>query len=321
MRLTSFGLIGLMVISALFWSEQLTVQQIKTAQLREHYIELVLAHAAEDAVNVTRLGADNYAPYDNLTLQQPKLVIETFISSLAQSLNMTAQGDLIRLSSYIPYIALVDSAGYYVYAVSPGSESGYQYQRTLLPRIDFVHKIDQYYIFLDGVDNIKIMYFDAGQWRVEYRQLTDWLDLIDNQAVRQFLSAPNYDQRIKQLKLEQLEADLSYIVNLHNQYAHARGLYYDFTFEPVGDSWTGVVERPTLLAALQGVPLSNSDYFDQIISANYTITRDEQYYGFSYNGVKYYAKQADIPADSTLLDDVFYSPQDAAKKGYYPYVK
>ncbi len=321
MRLISFGLIGLIVISALFWIEQLTIEQMKSAQLREHYIEMAFSHAAEDAVNATRLGSDDYALQGDLTTERPSLVIETFITGLANSLNMTAQDDLIRLSNYIPYIVLVDGAGYNIYAVAPQSEVGHQYQRKLLPRIDFVHKIDDYYIFLDDVENIKIMSRRTGQWRVEHHQLAEWCNIIENSAVHQFLSDANYEQRINQLKLAQLEGDLAYIVNLHNQYAKQYGLSYDFTFEPIGDSWTAVVERPTFIAALQGIPLDNNTYYDRMVSYHYTVTRQEQYYGFTYNGVKYYAKLADLPMDAQLSEDVFYSPQDAAKQGYYPYNK
>ncbi len=321
MRLISFGLIGLIALTAFFWTEQLTIEQIKTAQLRDYYVEMALSHAAEDAVGATRMAAEDYLGSDGLTVRRPEMAIDAFISSLAYSLNMTAQGDCLRLLNYVPYIVVVDASGYYVYATVPSGGGTAQYRHQLLPRIDFTHKIDDYYIFLGDAENVKIMYRQAGQWRVEKRPVDGWLGLIGNETVRQFLTAPDYQQRIAQLKLAQLEGDLATIVNDHNRYAAAHGLYYDFKFEPIGDSWMGVVERPTFIAALQGLPLANRQHFNKVISCNYSITRQEQYYGFSYNGVKYYAKIGDLPVDVSITEDVFYNPQDAAKQGYYPYKK
>ncbi len=320
MKLINYGLIGIMVLSAIFFTENMTVAALKTTQYQTQYYQLVLSHAAEDAANAIKTSATNDVNKErSLKIEQPHLAVEAFITSLANSLSMTSKGDMIWLSNFIPYIVMVDNSGYYIYAVSPGEESGYQYQRKLLPRIDFMHKIDDYYIFLDDAPTIKIMHRQGGQWQVNYRSLADWLDIIDNTAVKDFLSAPNYKRRIAQLKLRQLESDLSDIVNLHNQYAHERGLFYDFAIEPIAGKWTGVVERPTIIAALQGMPLANNQVFDQVVAHYASVIREEKYYGFVYNGVKYYASLDQLPVSLHLTDNVFFNPQDAAKKGYYPY--
>ncbi len=320
MRLISFGLIGIMVLSAIFFSENMTIDTMKTTQLQEQYYQLILEHAAEDAANAIKSNSRNVSRNKQLIkIERPNLAVDAFITSMANSLNMTSQGDLIRLSNYIPYIVMVDSSGYYIYAVSPGQESGYQYQRKLLPRIDFMHKIDDYYIFLDNAPTIKIMHRQAGQWQINFRTRQEWLNTLNNTAVKDFLTTPNYQQHIAQLKLRQLEADLSHIVNLHNQYARERGLFYDFAFEPIDGKWTGVVERPTIIAALQGIPLANNQAIDHVVAHYASVIREEKYYGFIENGVKYYAMLDQLPVDVKLTDNIFLNPQDAAKKGYYPY--
>ncbi len=320
MRLISFGLIGIMILTAIFFTEEMTIDAMKTTQFQEQYYRMMLAHAAEDAANAikTTVKSDSASGNDYI-IERPNLAVETFITTLANSLNMTSRGDMITLSNYIPYIVIIDNTGYYIYAVSAGEESGYQYQRQLLPRIDFMHIIDDYYIFLDSRSTIKIMHRQNGQWQVAFHTLSDWLNIVDNENVKDFLSQPDYKSRIAQLKLTQLEADLSQIVNQHNQYAHERGLFYEFSFEPIGGKWTGVVERPTIVAALQGIPLANNQVFNEVAAHYASLMRDEKYYGFSYHGVKYYATIDQLPVTLNLTDNIFLNPQDAAKKGYYPY--
>ncbi len=320
MRLISFGLIGIMVLSAIFFTEDMTLDGIKATQYQEQYYHMVLEHAAEDAANAIKNNVKRDSAKNNdFIIEQPNLAVEAFITSLASSLNMISRGDVITLSNYIPYIVMVDSSGYYIYAVSPGEESGYQYQRKLLPRVDFLHKIDDYYIFLGDSHTIKIMHRQNGQWQVGFHTLLDWLNIIDNTAVKDFLSQPDYERHIAQLKLRQLEGDLSYIVNLHNQYAQERGLFYDFSFEPIAGKWTGVVERPTIVAALQGIPLANNQVFDEVLAYHASVVREEKYYGFVYRGVKYYATLDQLPVALHLTEDIFVNSQEAAKKGYYPY--
>ncbi len=320
MRLISFGLVGLIVLTGLFWVEQLAIDDLKRAQYHEQYLSTALQNAADDAVMSVKSSGDHYDSGEYLlTIAQPQMAVDNFILSLAQSLNMTSHDDLTALASYVPYIVLIDRQGYYIYAAALDDGAVYQYRKKLLPRIDFVHQIDDYYIFLDGVADIRIMYRQDNQWQVQYRSARDWCNLIDNDAVKQFLSAPNYQQRCAKLKLAQLEADLNYIVNLHRGYAEERGCYYDFKFEPLEGSWTGVVERPGFMAALQGMPLSTSRHYQRLVVADYSIARQTQLYGFIDNGIKYYAPLAELPVLVDQSSAVFGSAIEAAKAGYYPY--
>ncbi len=322
MRLTSFGVVGLFIIAALLFVQSLQMDELVALQGAEYYVDKVVQHAAEDAATALKASAQKYAESNRLlSVEQPAVAVRSFMDNLANSLNMTSREDLVRLSSYIPYIAIVDQKGYYIYAVVQSERAGHQYERQVLPRIDFVHQMGDYYIFLGDAERVKLLYREAGVWVVNYKSRSAWALEAKDASVRQFFAAPDYAQRVANLKRIQLEADLARIVNLHCDYAKCRGLYYDFTFAPSAGSWNGVVERPSIVAALQGLPLTERGVYDATQVYHFALEREASYCGFVVNGVKYYAVKADLPVAQARVEEVFSSAQAAAKSGYYPYRK
>ncbi len=320
MRLISFGIVGLLVITVILFPQSLQIEREVAFQNAEYYIEKAVQHAAQDAVTALKSSAETYAKSDRiLTVEQPLAGVENFMVSLANSLNMTSHEDLIRLSSYIPYIAIIDQKGYYIYAMVQVAGRPNTYLRQLLPRIDFMHQIGDYYIFLGDSDQVKVLYRKDSLWQVNYKSRAVWAVTAEDGAVRQFFAAPHYEQRVANLKRIQLESDLAQIVNAHNAYARARGIYYDFTFAPIGDSWNGVVERPSIVTALQGLPITKSRTYNAATVYHFALGLDKPYCGFVKNGVKYYAAKANLPVAEMHIEEVFSSAQDAAKSGYYPY--
>ncbi len=320
MRLISFGVVGLFVIAVILFPQSLEIDEAVAFQNAEYYLEKVVQHATEDAVTALKVSAEAHPKSAQLlTVEQPLAGVEGFITSLANSLNMTSREELIRLSHYIPYIAIIDQKGYYIYAAVQVDGSPNSYLRQLLPRIDFIHQIGDYYIFLGDPERVKLLYRQGSTWQVNYKSRDDWAVAAADGAVRQFFAAPHYEQRVANLKRIQLESDLAHIVNLHNAYAKRQGVYYDFTFAPIGNSWNGVVERPSIVAALQGLPLTNGKVSNETAVYHFALGRDKPYCGFVKNGVKYYARKANLPVAAARVEEVFSSAQEAAKSGYYPY--
>lgn len=319
MKLASYGIIGLMILLPILAVESLQINSLEAQQIQRRYIDICVEQAVEDAATAMMGSQQTPSSGGNISSAAPQVAIDTFFNSLANSLNMASREGRQQLSNYVPFIAVIDTEGYYIYAAT-SQDGGLSYQKMLYPRVNFIHQVAGYYIALSQDDTITMMYRDkSGKINVDQDRLAGWLAADIDQSVKEFISAPDYTVKMRQLRLNQLEADLKYYANAHNAYAQKRGISYQFAFEPIANSWTGIVEKPSIVVAVQGIPTGGGQYIDSIAYSNFTIDRGGEYCGVTIDGVRYFVSKTYALDNKMAIEKIFHSPQEAAANGYYHY--
>lgn len=319
MKLASYGIIGLMILLPILAVESLQINNLEAQQIQRRYIDICVEQAVEDAAEAMMASQQTPSSGGNISSVAPQVAVDTFFDSLTNSLNMASRDGHQQLSNYVPFIAVLDTNGYYIYAAA-SQDGGLSYQKMIYPRINFIHEIDGYYITLSQDDNITMMYQgNNGQIITSQDRLANWLMSDIDQSVKDFLNDPNYTMNMRQLRLSQLEADLKYYANAHNAYAQKRGISYQFAFQPIANSWTGIVEKPSIIVAVQGIPTAGGQYIDSIAYSNFIVDRGNEYCGVTINSVRYFVPKAYALDNKMAIEQVFHSPQEAAANGYYQY--
>ncbi|RXV59805.1 hypothetical protein DWB64_14975 [Fusibacter sp. A1] len=315
------AIILLMVLCTIFFINDMRIDEIKRNQISEYYYHKVFRHSLEDAAEVLRESSEIYGSSDAiLEMVEPERAVDSFFETFSKNMNMNNQIGRLQLEKYVPIIVLTINDGYFLYGSDLlRTDHGINPQKIIHPKKQFMHMAGEeiYFFRLDG--RHRILYKDdSGTWQTQTGRIDELASEASSEQAKLFFSAIDASDKIKRMMLEQLEEDISQSMGRHIQYAADFGFYYNFSFDPIDTSWTGIIDEPSIFTVLQGMPLGNNKSLDLVGAFQLSIRKRDFIYGFVKNGVRYYSKESCSSIETEEVEQVFLNPADAAGAGYYP---
>lgn len=253
-----------------------------------------------------------------------KEVIDTYMTSIAYSLNAKNTTYEEEIMQYVPVICLIDQDGYYIsYTAKHADEQGYaRISHVLTPLNAWGENITDetgkaiYQIRYYLNDYVAVTEIESGIYKEG-----------DPLSVYAFFSSPNLlsfltdtnalYERKSHVITQKTMADVEYYINRYNNTLEEYGLSYAFEIPEIkGEDWGRALESPTILGFLQGHLVQNGDNMINVYAmAGAQLTRTKIYY--ATNDMLYHETK-NCSAIQSDIQEVFYSDIECAKNGYYP---
>jgi hypothetical protein len=319
--LTNFALISVIIMFPLFFQNDSRLKAQEYAEETIMRYNQGLHAAVQDAASALKLNEmqDSEARYDSLKSfrANKEYAVDTFFRTLYINFGITddsiAQG---VLKGYIPALAVIGYDGFWIYADEKFTNADGQNE------FRQVWKAKKPYAYADAAGNSLsftlddyVFAYDAltQTWHEGHRadvatQVGGRIDLLNDAAT--------FEQVRRTTIVQEIQNDLEYYINAHNEYAKWYGITYTFTLPTIDqEEWNNTINDVGVMAFIQGMPLGLNQYNSYALGGSRLIKKTP-IYGAVRNGIKiYYRASCNFP--DTVIEK-FSSEKDAAAKGYFP---
>jgi len=227
------------------------------------------------------------------------------------------------LNLYIPVMAVIDDAGFYVSYNHERTESGVtrvsKAWTELMPYgyedEDFVYRLtlgDDVYV----LDKGKAINPNEGLYHMNYKEMGA---LIGNKANNVFIDGEGYGLLKRRRIMSIIEESLTYYVNLNNDIAAHYGITYQFNLPDMDESqWSRSIIGTSLVVVFQGYPYNDgNDHYNQFTVSGAYIRHAESYYVMPEGYYYLYHKEGCVKLSQANGARTLYSPLECAKEGAF----
>jgi hypothetical protein len=327
MKITSFGFLSafslmfICIVFPMFFANNIRLNNLSVTQETIEQYDHALRTAVQDAGIALSFqeGKSESSQYDlSKKFQVNKdAALAAFYKTLF--INFGIQDDPTQqdvLKRYLPAIAVIDYDGFWINAEEQFTDpSGVN---VLKP----VWKGKKPFSYEDSDGNRIFFTLD------DYVYAYDISDRTWHEGTRadvsvatggriQLLRDPDlFDQVRRTTILKEIQDDLSYYINSHNQYARKLGISYTFTLPEIDqEEWSNTIDDVGFFAFIQGLPVGDQ-FYNRYAFGGGRLIKKPIIYGAVRDGVKiYYRAECNYP--DTVIEK-FTSEKDAAKAGYFP---
>lgn len=317
MKPISTSVVFIILALSIFFIEDVRLKTHEEELYTKKYVKTILENAAEDAAIVLKSSSQVYRVNRNVLEDiDEKKVFDTFLRRLASNFNVYSETEIERFNRYVPFMMIVLEDGYYVSQLEKIEKKGGEYlKRTITPFKRYCIEADGVYYFLSLSGNITALYRLNNE---EYSELSapkdEFFHLVKEGRTFSYIKGVESEKFI----LARLSEDVKKCIGSYNakmkKYGKTLDLDYKSIYNSVGKSKHG----PCMVFAFSGLDSKMST--DVIMSSSFKLKKNEQYFGFILNGIRYYARKDVLKNLNAPEKDIFSSEFEAAKNGYFKYL-
>lgn len=290
------------------------------AQLEDQY-DVALKTAAQDASFVLNLNElqEYEAGYQSAKFfkANKELAIDTFFKTLY--LNFGVKDDYIgqgALASYIPAVVILDYDGYYLYTIREynNREGTTEMKHMWSPKKPYAYTDPQGNSMNFTLDSYVYAYDATNRKWIEGYQ---W-ELQNKTSIQVLNNANQFDEARRSWIVTNVQNDLAYFINKHNEYMTKNGVSYTFKLPLIPkEDWVNTIDDIGIMAFIQGIPIGDQFYNNYAFGGGRLIKNPVIYGAVDpQTGLKYYYR--DSCSYPYRIEEAFSSEKEAAAAGYFP---
>lgn len=327
MKLTSLGIIFIIIISPfLFISSQKSNATIQDQRLR-YYYDNIIDNAVQDAAHILSENLEDTSYSNNIVLGQgKKIAAQTFFDSVYYAFDSNKNPvSMARVDACIPVIVFLENDCFSIYSLTPykNANNEYEVKHCWSPLQYYIgESIEDRYIIRYTLDD-KIYIYDTVE-KVDYEG-----DYMDYSHIIPLL---NDAQSFENLRLSavknSVQLKLKDYINRYNQWATSRSLCVNLHLPAINDSdWIRALADEGLLVFAQGFPTLQGKKYEHYALGGGRVIRKPTIIGYKYNDMLNYCNQHCEYYINTVLPDplfdqdsvlYFSNAYNAANEGYFP---
>ncbi len=320
MKLIKVATLFVIITVSLFLVQNLKINSLEEAFYKEKYIRTVLENAAEDAAITLKESSNIYGiSSENLFEIKEQEVFNEFMKSLAASFGAVSEIERIQFNRYVPLMIILAEDGYYTSVIDKVvTDDGVYLTRVVSPKKYYSFEREDVYYFFKLSGEATILYQDVEGNLNEVSGSSE--EILSNSMITVDTSFIN-NIDVKKYIVERLNEDIIYSLKAYNSRMKKYGKKIDLNFSSINDRLNTAVDSPSFLVVFSSGEKGGYSDMGIIGSCRFRIKRNDFYVGFEKNGIKYFARKSELKEfddDSSML---FLSRFEAAKNGYYEYLK
>ncbi|MFD1130676.1 hypothetical protein [Paenibacillus sp. PDC88] len=323
MRITNLAIVFVLFFFPFYYVLDLRTNDLMlVAQLEDKY-DAALKTAAQDAgfmLNINEMqeyeAGYQSSKYFKANKEQ---AIDTFFKTLY--LNFEVQNDPVgqsTLASYIPAVVVLDYDGYWLYTLSEykNADGTTEMKHMWRPKKPYAYTDSQGNSLNFTLDSY-VYAFDASdrEWIEGYQ----W-ELQNKTDIQILNSTVQFEEARKSWIVSNVQKDLAYFINKHNEVMTRSGISYTFTLPTISqEDWVNTVDDIGIMAFIQGIPIGDQFYNNYAFGGG-RLVKSPVIYGAvdPSTGLKYYYRES--CSFQYRIEQAFSSEKEAAMKGYFPKV-
>lgn len=331
MKITNFAILFILILFPFIITNSLDIEAQKKALFVETQYNISIDTATQDAaaVLITNSEQDFESQYESLKFVRvnKELAVETFFKTIYLNFGVDhdtyGQGVLRR---YIPALVIIGYDGYFIYSEQEFIDSKGR------RKLEHVWSEKKPYSYKDKTGNL--ISFTLDDYITVYEKSSNQIKkgfLFDRDENGQkelanewkgttvsLLNSPTTFESVRrQTIVSQIQSDLEYEINKHNQLVRRYGVAYTFILPSISqEEWDNTIDDVGVLAFVQGIPVGTK-YYNNFALGGSRILKKPSINGVISNGTKYYYDRS-VCKSSISNTEIFSSAKEAAENGYHP---
>lgn len=325
----------------------LNMQFIKSTVRANNLYATFVITACQDALEMelsdsTDLSDDSHIQGKDMFWKDYEIrenAVNTFYHSLGLSLNKTTDAYYNEIELMTPVICLIDYDGFYI-----SYNAAFDDTAVTSDDNDNLHAITQLNTWAENVGNYTVRYYltddvtvychNGKQYYGDRKEVFQDIYAETSDTTLQYLADDEeFDLSRNACVIQHIDEQVEYYINNHNLAADGYDTLYSLNMtENSGETWTGMIDNPTILAFIQG-PTYNIRQKKVSVYGLGAYEYDEQLHYFisTENDMMYYrCYEEELWKNRihTSNGKIFYNglevtrfytcAQDCAKEGAYP---
>jgi len=327
MKLTSFAVIFVIIISPfIFTSAQEAEAAIQDQKLR-YYYDNIIDNAAVDAAFILSNEGSGLTYTGNVKITDARqLAAQAFFDSVYYSFNAKGNPSLTaRVDACIPVLVFLESEGFTLYALDEYKNINGQNEikHIWFPMQHYIGEVlsDRFIIRYTLED--KVYVFDISEHTLREGDYSEFKEEIPYFKDKQTFE----NLRLAAVKNSVEEKIMAYM-DYYNQWTLGRSLSVKLEFPSIDDAdWKRALTDEGIIVFAQGFPVLSGKSYKHYALGGARIIRKAPLTGYTYQGVLYYCKtdceflQNTVASDPGFNQDsmiYFSNAYEAAAEGYFP---
>ncbi len=314
MKITDFALIFVAILLPIIIIVYVNISYTIKAEEQEMYYTKIINIATEDAANQMKEveSADKKVDYgysgiqDNKVSVNPEIAKTTFLNTLYNNFGIKGNDAAERyLQTFIPVIAILDYNGVYI---SSQENVGGKIEHVIKPKVyySYTYSIVSNKV-VPGIDTsnreVHTVEFTMDDYVTHrgYRNGTNYeaksfyisdnnnnSDLCFNSSIKSDVVKHLLEVR-KQVITDTIIKQISYYINIANNYAKNAGINYEFVFPTITtEEMSSAINNVSIFAFVQGLNSGNKYLNAKSYSVSQLDEADRYYFSIPKNGISKY---------------------------------
>lgn len=326
MKLTSFAIIFIIIISPFMLISQIRMRMMKEDRKLRAYYDQVLDNAVQDAAHqISRYRGETIEGSGTTMHGARELAMSVLLDSLYCSFNVYGNPTgMAKIKGRVPVIIFLEADGYVPYALDeyegPGGYRIVDYCRYPKRAYSGSGASGRYVIRYTLTDDVSVYDVQSGEER--RGSYADFSDIISN-----FSSREGFELERLAAVSRAIEKDLGFFTGQFNEISGKIGVTYTFRFPRIDDAdWIRALTDEGILVFAQGFPVITGGVYECNAFGGARVLRRPDIVGYEYQGRKVYCRDACDSFHSAMQDPLFdqiginyyTDAREAASNGYYP---